>query len=405
MANVKISQLPETNSPESAGLIPIVQNGTTYSTTPAALKTLVDAGVASFEGRTGAVTLESADVTGALGFTPADSATTITINGDTQSLASDRTWTVNAGLEAPTVTITPAFPATVVQNLYVPGAFKFNGNTYTSTQYVSDIFSDVQSGSAGAYYQSNRITALSTNAQVLGNVNINSFNFDGTLTSLSLPSVIYIGHNGFFGAVTIASDSFLTTFNMPNLVACGNFNLGGNQISSFDFSSLEYVSSTFSVTYLASATPVSFPELVTVSGAFNVYGFQSDTLSFPNLKYLGYTTNLQPTAGVNPQTLNFNSLEYIASTFDISMSNLTSFSLPNLKYMGNSYAANFYTALDQTSVDNVLVAFAALDGTAGTTLWNNGSIYIAGSNATPSATGLAAISTLNARGIAVNYNP
>ena len=405
MANVKISQLPETNSPESAGLIPIVQNGTTYSTTPAALKTLVDAGVASFEGRTGAVTLEGADVTGALGFTPADSATTITINGDTQSLAANRTWTINAGLEAPTVTITPAFPSSAVQNLFVPGAFKFNGNTYTSTQYGSDIFSDIQSGLAGSYYQTNKITAFSTNAQVLGNININSFNFDSTLTSLSLPSVIYTGQSGSLGPVSIASDSYLTTFNMPNLVASGFFSLGGNQLSSFDFSSLEYASNSFQITYVSTVALISFPSLINVGNAFNVYGFQSDSLSFPNLKYIGYTVNIQVTAGANPQTLNFNSLEHISSTFDISMSNLTSFSLPSLKYMGNSSSASFYTSLDQTSVDNVLVAFAALDGTAGTTLWNSGSINIAGSNAAPSATGLAAISTLNARGIAVSYNP
>ena len=403
MANVKISQLPVTTSPQGAGLIPIVQDGTTYSTTVNEL--VGDNGVSSFNTRKGAVTLQSTDVTGALGYTPANSATTITINGDTQSLAANRTWTINAGLEAPTVTITPAFPSSAIQNLFVPSAFKFNGNTYTSTKYGSDIFNDIQIGLAANNYQTNKITAFSTNAQVLGNVSISSSNFHSTLTSLSLPSVIYVGQSAFLGSLSIASDSYLTTFNMPNLVASGMFSLGGNQLSSFDFSSLEYVANGFQITYVSTGVLISFPSLISANNAFSVYGFQSDSLSFPNLKYLGYTVNIQVTAGANPQTLNFDSLEYITNTFDISMSNLTSFSLPSLKYMANSYSASFYTSLDQTSVDNVLVAFAALDGTAGTTLWNSGTINIAGSNATPSATGLAAISTLTGRGIFVNYTP
>lgn len=103
MANVKISQLPLTGTPSSAGLIPIVQGGTTYSATAADIAALGGGGVSSFNTRTGAVTLAGADVTGALGYTPADAATvvpdsrTITINGDTQDLSADRTFTISSG--------------------------------------------------------------------------------------------------------------------------------------------------------------------------------------------------------------------------------------------------------------------------------------------------------------------
>lgn len=51
-------------------------------------------GVVSFNGRNGAVTLLSADVTGALGYTPVTTARSININGTTQNLSSNRTWTV-----------------------------------------------------------------------------------------------------------------------------------------------------------------------------------------------------------------------------------------------------------------------------------------------------------------------
>ena len=113
MANVKISQLPVTTSPQGAGLIPIVQDGTTYSTTVNEL--VGDNGVSSFNTRKGAVTLQSTDVTGALGYTPVNptaladyvpESRTITINGTTQDLSTNRTWTLDSG--APTYPFTGA---------------------------------------------------------------------------------------------------------------------------------------------------------------------------------------------------------------------------------------------------------------------------------------------------------
>ena len=107
MANVKISQLPSTNTPQGAGLIPIVQDGTTYSTTATDLVALAAGGVTSFNTRDGAVTLESTDVTDALGYTPVSPTDLsndlanyvpelreLTINGVTQDLSANRTWTV-----------------------------------------------------------------------------------------------------------------------------------------------------------------------------------------------------------------------------------------------------------------------------------------------------------------------
>ena len=56
-------------------------------------------------------------------------------------------------------------------------------------------------------------------------------------------------------------------------------------------------------------------------------------------------------------------------------------------------------ALDQTSVDLILVCLAALDGTGGTTSYDGHVVNLSGgTNATPSATGTAAIVTLSGRG-------
>lgn len=60
--------------------------------------------------------------------------------------------------------------------------------------------------------------------------------------------------------------------------------------------------------------------------------------------------------------------------------------------------------LNQASVDNVLVRLAALDGTGGTTSYDNHTIDLSGSCAIPSATGLTAKGVLEGRGNTVTVN-
>jgi hypothetical protein len=84
---------------------------------------------------------------------------------------------------------------------------------------------------------------------------------------------------------------------------------------------------------------------------------------------------------------------------------LTSVAFPSLLAVrGNvSLGAN---ALDQASVDAVLVKLAALDGTGGTTEFSGRSVDVsAGTSSAPSAAGLAAKATLEARGCTVTVNP
>lgn len=63
-------------------------------------------GVSSFNTRTGAVTLLSGDITTALGFTPANQATTLTINGTAFDLSANRSWTVGGTLGNPSGLLT-----------------------------------------------------------------------------------------------------------------------------------------------------------------------------------------------------------------------------------------------------------------------------------------------------------
>jgi hypothetical protein len=61
-------------------------------------------------------------------------------------------------------------------------------------------------------------------------------------------------------------------------------------------------------------------------------------------------------------------------------------------------------ALDQTNVDGILVLLAGLDGTNGTTSFDNFNVTITGTSAAPSVAGTAAIATLTGRGCTVTTN-
>lgn len=134
----------------------------------------------------------------------------------------------------------------------------------------------------------------------------------------------------------------------------------------------------------SSVEAYSFPKLKVLS-SFNVTGTKNSltTIDLPELVYAA--TMGMPTLSPALTTFNFGS---------------------TLKGYGTS-TSNFVTtsnSLNQASVDNILIRFAALDGTNGTTLFANRTVTITGGAATPSAAGLAAKATLQARGCTVTTN-
>ena len=104
-------------------------------------------GVTSFNTRTGAITLLSADVTGALGYTPVPTTRTLSINGTSYDLSADRSWTISAGSNSrnvstftatagqTTFTITGGYTPNLV-DVYVNGA-RLNANDYVATSGTS----------------------------------------------------------------------------------------------------------------------------------------------------------------------------------------------------------------------------------------------------------------------------
>lgn len=117
----------------------------------------------------------------------------------------------------------------------------------------------------------------------------------------------------------------------------------------------------------------------------------------------------------NPNLTSFPSfpvLTYVAGVYAYNNTSMTSLDganspggwLPSILFMDGE--VNFRScALDQTSVDDILLKLSILDGTNGTISYNNRNIYIdQGTNAIPSQTGLDAIAVLQARGCNVSVN-
>lgn len=104
----------------------------------------------------------------------------------------------------------------------------------------------------------------------------------------------------------------------------------------------------------------------------------------------------------------FPALTYVAGMYNYNNTSMTTLAgasfLPNILTVDGD--ANFRNcALDQTSVDAILVKLASLDGTNGTSNFQYRNVYVdQGTNAIPSETGLAAKATLEARNCNVYVN-
>ena len=179
----------------------------------------------------------------------------------------------------------------------------------------------------------------------------------------------------------------------------------------------------------STGTGISLPLLSTVGVYFRVISSTSlNSLSVPLLSFVAGSCTFADTALTS---ISLPSLTYVGGAFsvDYSMNSLVSLSAPVLQdilgnFGSNNTRAAFTTltltsalrrvggntdwrgsAFNQATVDSILVRLAALDGTGGTTAYSSKTVNLSGgTNATPSATGLAAKATLIARSCTVTHN-
>lgn len=129
-------------------------------------------------------------------------------------------------------------------------------------------------------------------------------------------------------------------------------------------------------------SPPLFPVLETVLNSFYFYN-NGNVTTAPALPSL-----------VSANYMNFTNNTSMVNGFDFSA----------LKHLNGNFTASG-CALDETSVDYILTTLAALDGTNGTTSYNNYTISLdGGTNSIPSASGLAAKAVLEGRGCVVYVN-
>ena len=245
--------------------------------------------------------------------------------------------------------------------------------------------------------------------QYLGNFNIaNASSGSLGMTTLSFPELLYVG------TFSVASNSAtITSVNFNKLKKMfGNFNLSNTGCPTISFPALTQSNASLTLGSNYNLTSVSFPVLF-IASSISIGSNLLTSISFPQL----ISINQFSLAAISPAltTISFPELIQIIglpNSTPITISSgqataLTSISFPKLKNVSTHVSGITIQgcALTQTAVDNILIKFASLDGTNGTTLFSSKSIIInGGTSATPSATGLAAKATLVARGCTVTNN-
>lgn len=294
-----------------------------------------------------------------------------------------------------TLTIPP------VVTLTAPTPYEINGAIgTTSGKFVTNIYLPV----ANTGLTSIEFTDL------VGATQITAIGAAVPLTSISFPALEVIS-----AGITLQINS-LQTLSFGALRLClGNFSPSGmSSLTTVSVPALEVITGVMTLGTCSSLASLSFPSLTTVGGFFQPQSLTSlATISAPSLKYI--LNGLYANSCNALTTLNLPSIELIdparstagsSVSFDSTTPLLANFSFGStLKRVGGTVGNVSFTscALNQASVDNILVRLAALDGTNGTTSFNNRTVTITGTSATPSATGLAAKATLVARGCTVTH--
>lgn len=204
--------------------------------------------------------------------------------------------------------------------------------------------------------------------------------FDSLFIEVSAPALTTT--NG--GAVVINGLADMTTLSLPNVVG------DAINIQLYDCPSLT------TVDLSALATP----------GGINIHdNAVLATLSFPALTALAHSFLLQNMPSLTslnfPAAVNFTGTGFsITSTTGTDALSSVSFGSSLLSVGGDVVFSS--CALDQASVDGILVALAALDGTSGTTSYDDHTVTLTGTSSPPSVTGAVAKATLEGRGNTVN---
>ena len=351
-------------------------------------------------------------------------------------------------------------PAIIVTGTFTPPAWDFSGNTLVGS--IDDTVEDFSGATSvtlqnitevnGSIIFTNKADVVLASldggvlATVTGDVSIGNFTHGPQLSTIDLSNLgtvsghltINITYGGLTTSIdlselsscsqiTVLTNGVLTLPSVPgncvfleingtantslpdltSLSSCTTFIVTSNEnvVTAPDFSALSNCTIfNFISSYAGTAVP-SMPAAMTSCSDFE-FSNTTALVSPPTIPQLAsgaqfeFNNHVAMTAG--PDCSVIVNLGQFDVSGDVSM--VTAPTFPNLKSVSSNafFSGN---AFSQAAVDYLLAVFAALDGTNGTTSWDNSTFYIdGGTNATPSAAGLASIAVLVGRGNTVNHN-
>lgn len=367
MANVKISQLASAGTLTGTEEVPVVQSGTTKKVTVQAIAALASGG--------GSSTFDII-ANGTLG------AQINVAYNQKAAILSDAQGTISAP-----VGNYASF------NYYASGGMYGYGGAGTTATNIS--FSTVQYLGDVVVDGSSVVEHISFPEALLNVSNMSGLAFSGSaLKTVSLPKLtmcngISLNNSQSFQTITCPS---LTTFSGYNgIVIQGNCAL--SSITSTNFPVLtKFI---FSSQEPGNLVTVNLPSVTLIGNV-----------------YYSYYGNASGSSVLNTWSFS-NVITYEQSNFNLSyhsqLANLTFGTVGTLKQLGpQGYTANINfsnCALTETSVNNLFIVLASLDGTNGTTASSYGGLYLqGGTNAVPTGAGLTAKDTLIARGWTIQHN-
>jgi hypothetical protein len=209
------------------------------------------------------------------------------------------------------------------------------------------------------------------------------------LASLAAPKLSYI--HGNFQPNQMSN---LTTLSIPELSYVGQFNASNMPaLATLAAPNLTTVGQGLSAANFSSLTSLSLPKLATVGQGFTPNTMPLlTTISLPALSSVGNTigSSIQLTVMNALTTLSLPSLAIISGGgVQANLPALANVTLPTdgtFKNGGTSFSMTG-AALTQASVNNILQAYASLNGTNGTTSWVNTLNVSGGTSAAPSNLG------------------
>lgn len=263
-------------------------------------------------------------------------------------------------------------------------------------------------GIAGNFFLDNGDQEDLTSVDITGVTEVTGDFFIDSLpafTTLTAPDLQTVGHIGVSGcpavvnmstwlanltdaaSISFGGDNLTHWPDLGNLQTCTGFICSGNDelISVPDLDALTTIAGNLSMNSNGSlVTPPDFPVLTSITGSVAMANnsLLQRAPEFPNLATVGSHFNISTNSSLAVAPV-FGSLLAVGGNFDMSG-----------------------CALPEADVDAILVLLANLDGTGGTTSYDNHLVDLSGgTNAPPGAAGLAAKTTLEGRGNTVTVNP